>query len=68
MWSTARAVRVAVTTTSGEYCGSPVSGAELLETSAGSAAAEKAGGAAKSPTTSVPAAVNTKRSFNDVIT
>src|SRR5258707_1094039 len=66
MWSTARAVRVAVTTTVGVYNSTASSLAELSGTSAGSAAAANAGAAAMRPTARVPAAVNMKRSLDDV--
>jgi hypothetical protein len=42
--------------------------AEVSGTSAGSGVAEKAGAAAMRLATIVPTAVNTKRSFNDLIT
>ena len=61
----ARAVQIAVTTTEGVYSTSS-SLAELSGTSAVSAAAENPGTAATRPTASVPAAVNMKRSLDDV--
>lgn len=60
MWSIALAVRVALTTTSGEYLASGVS-AETSGSSPGAGVAAYAGAAAMKPATSVPAAVSMKR-------
>src|ERR1700722_5162422 len=68
IWSIARAVRVAVTTTWGVYSTSSSLAALSGTSAAGSAAAEKAGAAAIRPTATVPAAINTKRSLDEVVT